>query len=191
MAEPRRDRNEFVAMLAPVRDGLYGYARRALWDKELAADVVQESVMTAWRGLATFERGTNFRAWMFRILVNTIYNFNRRTARRKEFTVADSTMEAFAELEREDAWAKLLDRPEVLADMLDERLVNALERLNSNEKRCFLLHQMQGFTYKEIATVLGMPLGTVMSHMHRARKNLRERLASLAVEHGLLKGAES
>lgn len=178
-----------MRLLAPVRGALYGYARRALWDKELAGDVVQDSVLTAWRSLDTFEQGTNFRAWVFRILVNTIYNSNRRIARRREYGLDDDSMESFGAIQREDAWGTLLSRPELLSDMLDERLVNALDRLSRNEKRCFLLHQMQGFTYKEIASVLDMPVGTVMSHMHRARKNLRERLASLAVENGLIKDA--
>lgn len=190
MADRNKDRVEFVELLKPVRHSLYSYARWALWDKTLAADVVQDSTLSAWRNLSRFEKGTNFRAWIFRILVNKIFNYNRRTLRRKESPLADNAFDMFVSMERENAWEVLLDRPDLLSKMLDKRLVDALDRLKSTERECFLLFQLQGFTYKEIATVLDIPLGTVMSNMHRARKNLRERLASLAVEHGLVKEAE-
>ncbi len=191
MADRKKDRVEFVELLKPVRHALYSHARWALWDKTLAADVVQDAILVAWRNLFRFEMGTNFRAWIFRILINKIYNYNRRTSRSKECPLADNAFELFEAMERENAWETLLDLPKLLSNMLDGRLVDALEKLPSSEKHCFLLFQLQGFTYKEIATVLDIPLGTVMSNMHRARKNLRERLASLAVERGLVKEAGS
>jgi len=181
------DHKLFVSLLEPVKDALYGYARRVLWNPEQAADAVQDAALTAWRSFPKFERGTNFKAWVFRILVNTILNANRRTQRRKEYELADESADAFVAVEREDAWSMLLGKPDMLMQMLDQRLVAALEHLGDDERHCFLLHQLQGFTYREIAAMLDMPLGTVMSHMHRARKQLRERLASLAVEEGLIK----
>jgi len=181
------DDQAFVRLLEPIKDSLYSYARRMLWNREQAADVVQDAVLTAWRSFDKFERGSNFKAWVFRILVNTIFNVNRRTQRRKEYEFADRWSDAFLSAEREDAWSVLLHRPDMLLQMLDERLVAALDRLSEDERQCFLLHQLEGFTYREIAAMLDMPLGTVMSHMHRARKQLRERLASLAVEQGLIK----
>lgn len=191
MVRRSKKANVFVELLEPIKDSLFSHARRAMWDKELTADVVQESITTAWRSFENFQEGTNFKAWVFRILVNTIFNFNRRTHRRREYGLSDAAADTFAAVEREDAWQTLLDRPDMLVQMLDERLVNALERLSTDERNCFLLHQLQGFAYKEIASMLEMPVGTVMSHMHRARKHLRERLASLAVEHGLIKETAS
>jgi len=191
MARRNKQAETFVELLEPIKDALYSHARRTMWDKELAADVVQESVTTAWRSFDKYEQGTNFKAWMFRILVNTIFNFNRRTQRRREYGLSEAAADTFAAAEREDAWQTLLQQPDMLMQMLDQRLVAALESLSTAECNCFLLNQLHGFAYKEIASMLEMPVGTVMSHMHRARKHLRERLASLAVEHGLIKETAS
>lgn len=145
-------------------------------------DVLQEVVLTAWREYPRFVPGTNFRAWVFRIMVNTVFAFNKRGAR--EHTVADDVelLDVEAVLEHETEWAALLDAPDRLRELLDERLVHALDALGENERQCFLLCLIQGFSYKEVSAMLGLPLGTVMSHIHRARMKLRERLATLAVE---------
>ena len=185
----KRCSKAFLELLDPIRDSLYGYAYRAVWHKDQAADVVQEALMAGWRGFGRFEPGTNFRAWMFRILVNTIYRFNKKSTRRREVALEDKTMDANAVLEREDAWSQLLENPDMLTQLLDERLVRSLDRLGDDERQCLLLRLLQGFAYKEIAAMLNIPLGTVMSHVHRARLKLRKELASLAVEHGLFEEA--
>lgn len=185
----KRSPKDFLELLEPIRDSLYGHAYRAVWHKDQAADVVQETLMAGWRGFGRFEPGTNFRAWMFKILVNTIYRLNKRSVRRREVALEDNTMDANAVLEREDAWSQLLENPDMLTQLLDERLVRSLDRLGDHERQCLLLRLLQGFAYKEIAAVLDIPLGTVMSHVHRARLKLREELASLAVEHGLIEEA--
>lgn len=153
------------------------------------ADIVQETCMTAWREFGRFERGTNFRAWMFQILVNTVFSLNKRARRRREIPLEEAAGDLHTVLEREEAWSHVLERPDTLMDLLDDRLVRSLGQLGSDERQCFLLRLLPGFAYKEIAAMLNIPLGTAMSHVHRARMKLRENLASLALERGLIKEA--
>ncbi len=180
--------HEFLALLEPIRDGLYRYARQMAWQSDQAPDILQEAVMTAWREFGRFERNTNFKAWMFRILINTIYRLNKRVARHRAASLDEASMDASVVMEREDTWSMLLDSPERLTELLDERLVQALDRLGADERQCLLLRLLEGFSYKEIAAMLEIPMGTVMSHVHRGRRKLRERLSGLAMEEGVLKG---
>ncbi len=182
---------EFVELLDGVKDALYRHALRMSWHKDQAADVVQETVMIAWRELHRFEPGTNFKAWIFRILINTTYRFNKRHRNLRERGFEETEQDFEQQLEREDTWARLRENPALLRDLLDERLAVALDDLRDEERRCLLLRLVDGFTYREIAEMLEMPLGTVMSHVHRARMNLRQRLASLASEYGLVEETTS
>lgn len=181
---PARD---FLDLLEPIQDGLYRHARRMAWREHLIADIVQEAVMTAWREFDRFERGTNFRAWVFTILTNTIYRFNKKVSRQRALSLDDVQADWDVVMQSEDVWSSLRDDPQRLMQSLDERLVRALSALGPDEKQCLLLRLLEGFTYREISSMLKIPVGTVMSHVYRARMQLRERLASLAVEHGMLK----
>lgn len=182
----RHSSKVFLELVEPIRDSLYSHAKRTVWQKDQVADVIQEALMTGWREFRRFELGTNFRAWMFQILVNTVFRFNKRTKRQREVPLEDAPTDVLATLEREEAWSTLLDRPDMLVQLLDERLVHSLKRLGNDERQCFLLRLLEGFAYKEIASMINIPLGTVMSHVHRARIKLREDLAALAVEQGLI-----
>ena len=183
----QRSAAEFLDLLEPIRDSVQRYAARMAWGDSQVNDIVQEAVMTAWREFERFEANTNFKAWMFRILINTIYRLNKRVARHSGPQLDDAHQDLHATMEREEAWNALLDSPEQLREMLDDRLVVALDRLGDDERQCLLLRLLEGFSYKEISAMLDIPMGTAMSHVHRARLKLREELASLAVEHGLLK----
>lgn len=176
----------FIELLEPLRDSLYRYAKRMAWDDDQVADIVQEAVMTAWREFGRFEQETNFKAWMFKILINTIYRLNKRVVRQRTATLDESSPDLSMTLERENTWASLLESPERVMQLLDERLVQALDRLGADERQCLLLRILEGFSYKEIASMMDIPLGTVMSHVHRARAKLRERLSTLAIEYGLI-----
>lgn len=171
--------------LDPVRDSLYHYARRAALRPDTADDLVQNAALLAWREFAKFRAGSNFRAWIFRILVNTVWQENKRHARsyRREETTA--TVDLVAAAQHEDAWlALILDRGR-LAELLDQRLAAALDSLDPPARECLLMRLLEEFSYREIAGIVGLPAGTVMSHVHRGRIALRERLAQVAVEHRL------
>lgn len=177
---------QFLDLLAPIQEALQRYALRNSWNREQAGDILQEAVLTGWREFHRFQIGTDFRAWMFKVLVNTVYSFNKKVTREKQqrTTFADD-LEGV--LQREEAWFGILANPEQVLQGLDQRLVGAIGTLGLDERHCLLLRIVEGFAYKDIATMLDIPMGTVMSHVHRARLKLRERLAELAVEHGLVK----
>lgn len=181
------DAERFLRSLEPVRDALYRFAARNVWRKDQAADVVQEAVMTAWSQFDRFQAGSNFRAWMFKIVLNTLYRVNRKTNRAREVRGDTETFDARGVLDDASAWASVLDDPERLREALDERLVAALDALGDTERHCLLLRLLEDFSYKEIAEQLDLPIGTVMSHVFRARMKLRERLAALAPRGGLVK----
>ncbi len=179
--------DSFLDLLAPLRDSLYRFSVRNVWRQEEAHDVLQEAVMTAWKQFDRFEMGTNFRAWMFKILLNSIYRLNRKSNRAKAASIEEGALEAGGYVEREEAWSSILLEPERVQQLLDDRLVSALQSLGDTERYCILLRMLEDFTYKEIAAQLDIPLGTVMSHVYRARMKLRERLTSMALEEGIVK----
>ena len=184
LADPAQ---EFLALLEPIKVRIERYALRSAWNREQGGDIVQEAVMTAWREFHRFEKGTDFRAWVFRILINTIYSFNKKTGRDRKHGSA-LPIESFDGVwERESAWASVLEDPARILESLDERLAGAIGELRNDERQCLLLRLVEGFSYKEISSLLSMPMGTVMSHVHRARLKLREQLADLAVEQRLVR----
>ncbi len=178
---------EFLALLEPIKVRIERYALRSAWDREQGEDIVQQAVMTAWRQFHRFEKGTSFRAWVFRILINTIYSFNKKTTRDRKHRTA-SPVDGFDGVwARESAWASVLEEPARILESLDDRLTGAIGELRHDERQCLLLRLVEGFTYKEISSLLSMPMGTVMSHVYRARVKLREQLADLAVEQRLVR----
>jgi len=186
-----RSSKRFLDLLQPFRDSLYRYAKHTAWRADLVDEIVQESVMTAWREFDRYRPGTNFRAWMFTILVNTSYRLNKRVIRKREVPLDDSSDDLHMLMGREEAWSYLLNDQVKLMQLLDERLVHALRKLGEDERHCLLLRSLEELTYKEIAAMLNLPLGTVMSHVHRARIRLREVLAGLAVEYGFTEESAS
>ncbi len=183
----RRDKAKFLSLLQPNRDSLYRFAARNVWNKDQVTDILQDAVMTAWTQFPRFEEGTNFRAWVFKILLNTIYRYNRKHGRSKEHAFEDEVFNVENVAEKSPPWPSILQEPERVMQGLDDRLVTALETLAPTERHCFLLRLLEDFSYKEISDQLNIPIGTVMSHVYRARLKLRERLAALAAEEGLVK----
>ena len=170
---------EFTALLAPERDALWRYAERMCWDRSAAEDSVQEAVLIAYRKFDVFTIGTSFRAWVFRILSNTILNANNSLKRRNRLSrpLAPEHMDLVAALEREQAYEHVLADPEIFLDQVSEELRSAVKGLPTSERMVFLLRAAEGFAYRDIAQALDIPMGTVMSHLFRARARLRESLA--------------
>jgi RNA polymerase sigma-70 factor (ECF subfamily) len=184
------DKADFLALFENIKEALARYAYRNVRSAQEAPDVVQEAVAVAWREFHRFQRGTNFRAWMFKILVNAIFRFNKKHGRQRPETDLGQFDLDSVSLQREEAWTSILENPESVFEALDDRLVSALDKLGGNERQCLLLRLLEGFSYREIADMLSVPLGTVMSHVHRARTKLREQLAELAIENGLVPEAK-
>lgn len=162
---------EFERLAIPLLDALYNFARWLSHDQSEAEDLVQETFAKALRGFASFTPGTDFRAWMFRILRNTF--LTSRTGLQAKLTVPLDT-------EDEVPAAVTWETPETfaLASATSESLRAALEKLPIAFREVILLCDVEEMKYHEIADVLSVPIGTVMSRLSRGRKLLREMLAS-------------
>jgi len=181
----------FEEAAMPFVDSLYNTAYRMTRNAQDAEDLVQETYLKAYRYYDKFEEGTNFKAWLFKILKNTFIN----NYRKKQKTPPQSD---FAEIE--DAFESRLSsdvtgqmkspEEEILEDVLDEDVQRALDDLPPDYRMAVLLADLEGFSYKEIAGILELPLGTVMSRLYRGRKLLESAMLTYAKEHGYLRSGE-
>jgi RNA polymerase sigma-70 factor (ECF subfamily) len=169
-------RTEFEALAGPHLDALYRTALRMSGETASAEDLVQETVLRAFRAFGRFERGSNFKAWIFAILTNQFINEYRRRSRAPalaDFSEAEpAAEEAALHLTSEDV--------ERLAEHLGDAAREAIGKVPPEFRIVFLLSTFEELTYKEISAVVGIPIGTVMSRLFRARKILREELAAYA-----------
>ncbi len=179
---PRRE--EFVRLLEEHRDALYRFAMTILWDKNGAEDAVQDAAIAAYRGFDGFLLGTNFKAWIFRYLVNTVLNLNRKAKRSLEVGLSEAEEAGLASPERAEVYHELLRDPAAWLEQVSDPVRRAVLDLTPAQRIVFLLRSVEGFSYKEIAAMVGAPIGTVMSHLSRARGTLRERLADYVTEAG-------
>jgi RNA polymerase sigma-70 factor (ECF subfamily) len=175
---------DFVALLEPERDALWRFAHRMCWDRSSAEDCLQEATLIAYRKFDVFTPGTSFRAWTFRILSNVILNANSQTRRALQVRAATEEIDLMAALDREEAYEKVLDDPDQVLQQVSDPVRRAVKGLPPHERMVFLLRAVEGFSYREIADFLSIPMGTVMSHLFRARTRLRELLTDYVRESG-------
>ncbi len=186
-SDAAKRRRDFEREAVPHLDSLYAAALRLTRRPSDAEDLVQESMLKAFRFWDGFEAGTNARAWLLRIVTNTFINRHRRKAR--ERAVFDGVL---AEPVGEGVMSRAAMRGLTSADSeADRRLLAgeiqaAMEKLTPQQRLMIQLSDMEGLTYKEIASVVGCPVGTVMSGLHRARKALQKHLIAQAIEFGLV-----
>ena len=167
-------------------DALYRTALRMTRSEADAEDLVQETYIRAFRFREQFTPGTNLKAWLFRILTNTFINSYRRKATQPKTTELDDVEESTLHRHMTESTSAPSSEPEreVLDSVVDGEVTQALEELPEKFRTVVLL-DVEGFAYKEIAGMLEIPIGTVMSRLHRARKILQTRLYDLAKERGI------
>ncbi|MEA1903672.1 MAG: sigma-70 family RNA polymerase sigma factor [Actinomycetota bacterium] len=168
---------------------LYSAAMRMTRNSADAEDLVQETYLKAYRAYHTFEAGTNLKAWLYRILTNTYINKYRKDSRRP--TEVDlGTVEDLYLYRRlgsqESAEAARTTEDRVLDGLVESDIKSAVEELPETFRMPVLLADLEGFAYKEIAEILDIPIGTVMSRLHRGRKAMQKRLWEFAKQRGLL-----
>ena len=168
---------------------LYSAALRMTRKPADAEDVVQETYLKAYRAYASFQEGTNLKAWLYRILTNTYINKYRKDSRRPSEvdlgTVED--MYLYRRLgSEESAEAARTTEDRVLDGLVESDIKQAVEELPESFRMPVLLADLEGFSYKEIAEILDIPIGTVMSRLHRGRKAMQKRLWEFAKQRGLL-----
>ncbi len=167
---------------------LYSAALRMTRNAADAEDVVQETYLKAYRAYHTFQAGTNLKAWLYRILTNTYINRYRKQVRRPN-EVEFGEVEDLYLYKRmgavESGRAARSAEDQVLEHFVDADVKAAVEELPEHFRMPVLLADVEGFSYKEIAEILDVPIGTVMSRLHRGRKALQKALWVFAEEHGL------
>lgn len=186
------DQAQFADLAMPYMSALYSAALRMTRNPSDAEDLVQETYLRAYRGFETFQDGTNIKAWLYRILTNTFINIYRAKQRRPEQVDLDDTEDFYlfrrlGGLEMVEATRSA--ETELLDAMPDDVVKAAIEALPEQFRLAVLLADVEGFSYKEIAEIMDVPVGTVMSRLHRGRKQLQKRLWDFAEERGLVSNA--
>jgi RNA polymerase sigma-70 factor (ECF subfamily) len=173
----------------PFLDQLYAAALRMTRNAADAEDLVQETFLKAYRAYDSFEEGTNLKAWLYRILTNTYINKYRKDSRRpSETDLGDvEDLYLYRRLGSEDTVdVSRTTEDRVLDGLVESDIKAAVEELPENFRMPVLLADLEGFSYKEIAEILDIPIGTVMSRLHRGRKAMQKRLWEFASKRGLL-----
>ncbi|HUG15223.1 MAG TPA: sigma-70 family RNA polymerase sigma factor [Thermomicrobiales bacterium] len=171
-------------------DALYRTALRMTRNATDAEDLVQEAYLRAFRSLYQFTEGTNLRAWLFRILTNTYINDYRRRQRRPTSASLDGIEEFYLYDHLVDSRVQpRAERPEdvVLQQLTVDDVTRAIEALPEEFRQVVLLADVEGFAYREIADIVDIPVGTVMSRLFRARRRLQRQLYDTAVEAGIIR----
>ena len=182
-------REDFTNDAMQYAPQLFSTAVRMTRNRADAEDLVQETFLKGWRSFNTFQEGTNLRAWLFRIMTNTYINKYNAKQRRPDETELDEVEELFL-FRRLGAFDQskmsASDEDQMLEMFTDDEVKNALEELPEQFRLPVLLSDVDGFSYKEIAEMLDVPIGTVMSRLHRGRKVMQKLLYEYAKERGLV-----
>jgi RNA polymerase sigma-70 factor (ECF subfamily) len=182
------DQATFADQAMEHMSSLYTAALRMTRNAADAEDLVQETYLKAYRGFGGFQEGTNLKAWLYKILTNTFINRYRAKKRRPDETDLDDVEDLYLYRRLgglEAATAGRSAEEEVLDHFTDDDVKAAVESLPEQFRMAVLLADVEGFAYKEIAEILDIPIGTVMSRLHRGRKALQKALHDFGVERGL------
>jgi RNA polymerase sigma-70 factor (ECF subfamily) len=181
-ATDRNDRFERDALV--FMDQLYAAALRYTKNPEDARDLVQDTYLKAFNSFHQFEEGTNLRAWLYRVLTTTFINTYRKDQRRPQLASGELEDWQLAEAQSHTSDLGKSAEAEALENLPDSDIKRALQEIPEEFRIAVYLADVEGFSYKEIAGIVDVPAGTVMSRLHRGRKLLREKLADYAKELG-------
>jgi RNA polymerase sigma-70 factor (ECF subfamily) len=183
------DQARFAELAMEYMPSLYTAALRMTRSPADAEDLVQETYLKAYRGFGGFQEGTNLKAWLYRILTNTFINTYRAKKRRPEETDIDDVENLYLYRRLgglEGAQSGRSAEDEVLDQFTEAEVKEAIEALPEQFRLAVLLGDVEGFSYKEIAEILDVPIGTVMSRLHRGRRALQKRLYDFGRQRGLV-----
>jgi RNA polymerase sigma-70 factor, ECF subfamily len=178
---------EFARDALEHMDSLYGAALRLTRSASDAEDLVQDAFLKAYRFYDRFEPGTNMRAWLLRVLTNTFINKYRRTSRERKVLDGEDAEPVGDGVMSRAAMRALTDPVgETMRPMLAREIQAALDELSEEHRLIVVLADVEELSYKEIADIVGCPIGTVMSRLHRARKQMQHRLVGTAIDMGIV-----
>ena len=180
----KKEQNEvFDGEFMPHVDSMYSFAYRLTFDEDDAKDLVQDTYLKAFRFINSFERGTNAKAWLFRILKNSFINeFRKKSKQPAKFDYNE--IESYYNSDDVDSNLTTDLRVETVQYMIGDEISGALNALPVDFRTVIILSDLEGFTYEEMAKILDIPIGTVRSRLHRARNMLKEKLEGYAKEMG-------
>jgi len=183
------EKRRFQEDALPLLDSLYAGALRMTRNPADAEDLVQETMLRAYRAFDRFEAGTNLKAWLFRIMTNAYINTYRKKQREPKKVSSEEIedFDLFQELKNHDPDINRSAETVVLDSIVDTDIIEALDDLPEQFRLAVLLSDLQDFSYAEMAEIMDVPLGTVMSRLHRGRKALQKRLWELARDKGIVK----
>lgn len=178
-----RKQEDFNEEIIPHLDALYNFALRLTTDPNDAEDLVQDTIVKSYRFFNSYEKGTNAKAWLFRILKNSYINNYRKQSKKPQEIDYDevSTFYETVRAERTDT-SDLEDK--MYRELMDDDITGALEELPEDFRTVVLLCDVEGFTYEEIANMLDVPIGTIRSRLHRGRNLLKTQLLDYARKRG-------
>ena len=173
--------NEFMVHI----DALYNFAFKLTLDEDEAKDLLQDTCMKAFRFIDSFEKGTNAKAWLFRILKNNFINDYRKKSKTPGM-VDYQEVETYYNSEDGESPVEITTdlRSETIKGLLGDEITNALNSMDVDFRTVIILCDLEGFKYEEMAKILDIPIGTVRSRLHRARNILKEKLATYAASMG-------
>jgi len=190
VAQRARDddlQRRFEQEALPLLPGMYSAAYRLTRNAADAEDLIQETFLRAFRAFHQFEPGTNLKAWLYRILTNTFINSYRKKQREPQTVSDDEVGDWYLYSKMSEEGMEPSAEAAVLESLPDEDVQEALSSLPEQFRMAVMLADVEGFSYKEIAEIMGVPIGTVMSRLHRGRKALEKRLWDVVRERGLVR----
>lgn len=173
-------KHRFEREFYPHLGALLRFAKTLVKEEDLAQDLVQETFIKAFRFMHYFEEGTNAKAWLFKILKNEFYSFYRKKSKEATFSGYDALEEETGDEDGQITMHAQNLSTEIFGQLIGDEMTMAINSLPADYRMTFLLADLEGFSYEELAAIFKVPIGTVRSRLHRARNHLKKQLTAYA-----------
>ncbi|WP_245683887.1 sigma-70 family RNA polymerase sigma factor [Rhodohalobacter halophilus] len=181
--EEIRKQEDFNEEIIPHLDALYNFGLRLTSDPNDAEDLVQDTIVKAYRFFDSYEKGTNAKAWLFRILKNSYINNYRKKSKKPQEVDYDEVASFYESIRAERTETSDME-DKMFRELIDDDISNALDEIPEDFRTVVLLCDVEDFTYEEIANMLDVPIGTIRSRLHRGRNLLKAQLMDYATKKG-------